>query len=226
MNGASRYACSTARNKGICSNQLSIRRDELEARVLDGLRKELMHPDLVKAFVDEFHREVNRLAAERDQDRVHLVRDLEHTNRDLKRLVQAIKDGVAALSLKDEIMALEASKLELEQALSKAPPPMPRLHPSLAEVYRQKVDNLHEALNQEDTRLEAADALRNLIEEIRLVPEDGKLNIELYGELAALIGLANKDPRSADRGLQVTLVAGARYQPFRTPVSAFVPIPG
>jgi DNA invertase Pin-like site-specific DNA recombinase len=36
MNGANRYACSTARNKDTCSNRLSIRRDELEARVVRG----------------------------------------------------------------------------------------------------------------------------------------------------------------------------------------------
>ena len=52
-----------------------------------------------------------------------------------------------------------------------APPPTPRLHPNLAELYRQKVMNLAAALNQEDTRLEAAECIRELIEEIRLVPK-------------------------------------------------------
>ncbi len=46
-----------------------------------------------------------------------------------------------------------------------------------------------------------------------MVPEDGELKIELFGELAALVGLANKDPRSDDRGLQVTLVAGGGFEP-------------
>ena len=213
MNGANRYACSTARNKDTCSNRLSIRRDEIEARVLDGLRKELMHPDLVKAFIDEFHREVNRLAADRDFDRDRLVCDLEKTNRDLKRIVQAIKDGIPALTLKDELMGLEERKLELEQTVSKAPAPIPRLHPRLADLYHRKVDNLHDALNQEDTRAEASEAVRALIDEIRLVPEDGELKIELFGELAALVGIANKDPRPDDRGLQVTLVAGVGFEP-------------
>jgi len=47
-----------------------------------------------------------------------------------------------------------------------------------------------------------------LIEEIRLVPENGKLKIELYGELAALLNLANEHPRSKGTGVQITLVAG------------------
>jgi hypothetical protein len=93
---------------------------------------------------------------------------------------------------------------------------LPRLHPNLAEIYRQKVMNLAEALNAEQTRLEAAQCLRELIEEIRLVPEEGKLRIELYGELAALINLANKHPRSKGTGVQITLVAGARFAQERT----------
>jgi hypothetical protein len=38
---------------------------------------------------------------------------------------------------------------------------------------------------------EAAECIRELIEEIQLVPENGKLKIKLYGELAALLNLAN-----------------------------------
>jgi site-specific DNA recombinase len=56
----SHYGCSTARNKGTCDNLLAIRRDKLEATVLDGLKHRLMQPELVTAFVDEFHREINR----------------------------------------------------------------------------------------------------------------------------------------------------------------------
>jgi hypothetical protein len=60
--------------------------------------------------------------------------------------------------------------------------------------------------------------IRELIEEIRLVPEDGKLRAELYGELAALINLANEHPRSKGTGVQITLVAGARSHLYRTRV--------
>jgi site-specific DNA recombinase len=75
------------------------------------------------------------------------------------------------------------------------------------------VVNLAEALNEEDTRLEAAEYLRELIEEIRLVPKDGKLQVELYGELAALLNLANERPRSKETAAQITLVAGVGFEP-------------
>jgi site-specific DNA recombinase len=80
-------------------------------------------------------------------------------------------------------------------------------------AYQQKVINLAEALNDELTRLEATACLRDLIEEIRLVPDNGKLRIELYGELASLINLANGNPRSKGAGVQVTLVAGVGFEP-------------
>ena len=68
---------------------------------------------------------------------------------------------------------LGTRRVELLARLEAAPPSMPRLHPNLAELYRQKITNLAEALNDEHTRLEAAACLRELIEEIRLVPEMG-----------------------------------------------------
>jgi len=69
------------------------------------------------------------------------------------------------------------------------------------------------SLNRADVRAEAADTMRALIEEIRLVPEEGRLEIELAGDLAGILALANgsKKPASVGGGLQqVTLVAGAR----------------
>jgi hypothetical protein len=38
---------------------------------------------------------------------------------------------------------------------------MPRLHPNLSELYRQKIDRLHETLNQEDVQSEASEVLRS-----------------------------------------------------------------
>ena len=207
------YGCSTARNKGTCDNLLTVRRDILEATVLDGLKNQLMQPELVTAFVDEFHREVNRQRADQDHSRDRSARELEKAERETRRLIDAIKSGVPGAAVKDEMTALEARRVELLAHLESAPPPMPRLHPNLAKLYRQKVMNLAEALNDGDTRLEAAECLRELIEEIRLVPKNGKLQVELYGELAALLNLANKHPRSKETGVQITLVAGVGFEP-------------
>jgi site-specific DNA recombinase len=55
--------CSAAHRQGTCSNKRSMRRPVLEALILDGLKDRLMAPELVKEFIAEFHREVNRASA-------------------------------------------------------------------------------------------------------------------------------------------------------------------
>ena len=101
----------------------------------------------------------------------------------------------------------------LEAELSTAAPAAPRLHPNLAEVYRQKVAGLVAALAQEDGA-EAREQVRGLVDSILLVPEDGRLRIEIRGELASILALsANAKTPSASRdasalAVQVKMVAG------------------
>jgi site-specific DNA recombinase len=219
MISATLYGCSNARNRGTCANRLNIRRDVLEASVLSGLRTHLLHPDLVKAFVAEFCAETNRLAAEREQAGARERDELARVEREIANLITAIKAGIITPSTKAELEALELRKAELiaNVAAAPAPPPaMPRFHPGLAEVYARKVENLVAELNREETRAEAAEVLRQLIAEVRLVPENGKLEIEIRGELAALLQLGQrKSPRLGRPGAQaqVTLVAGAGFEP-------------
>ena len=79
--------------------------------------------------------------------------------REIRGPVQAIKDGVSALSIKNELMSLEARRAELKQHLEA--PEMPQLlHPRMADVYREKVRTLCHALEHEDSRAGAADAIR------------------------------------------------------------------
>ena len=54
---------------------------------------------------------------------------------------------------------------------------------------------------------------------MRLVPEDGHLEIELHGYLAAILAFASDDPgRAKAVGSKITLVAGGRYRLNRTVV--------
>ena len=77
--------------------------------------------------------------------------------------------------------------------------------------------SLIDALNTPDTITQANEAIRRLIKKVRLVSEGNTLNIELFGELAALISLGigpnDKHPLADAKGGQVTLVAGAGFEP-------------
>ena len=209
------FGCASARNKGTCNNRLEV----LEELVLGGLRQHLMAPELFKAFCEEFHREVNRLRAQGNAAAETKRAELLQIERRIRRIVELIIDDDApAKARKQELAALEARQEVLEQELAASDAPAPLLHPSLAEVYRERVQQLHTALHDPATRDEALDVIRSLIDEICLVPEDGKLRVELEGELAAMLALArgSKEPgRAAAAGLaeQIKMVAGTGFEP-------------
>ena len=79
----------------------------------------------------------------------------------------------------------------------------------MADLYRQNVTTLAQALEHPETRTEASEALRAVID----APSQGELQIELKGNLAAMLGAAQNAKRSPETGdllLQVVMVAGAR----------------
>ena len=213
--GARHYGCANSRNRGTCTNRLTIRRDVLEATVLGGLREHLMHPDLVAEFVAEYQREWNRLRKETLGARTGLEAELKAIEREIRNIVEAVKAGLFAPAMKEEMATLEARQVELRARLEEAPADAPMaLHPGLAEVYRRKVAELSAALNDPALRQQAAEALRGVVEAITLVPVDDALQIELVGALAGILALGKEDrPRAGARGRQITLVAGAGFEP-------------
>ena len=214
--------CSAARNKGTCGNFRNIRRDALEASVLNGLRVHLMEPTLFKEFCDEFTREMNRLRIEKRTDHDAWRRELAKIEKQIGGIIGAIKDGMYMPSMKAEMEALEGRKAELTGMLASATEPPPLLHPNMAEVYRLRIAALHERLQSEETKAEAADILRSLVDRITLQPDGNGLAIVLRGDLAAMLsfaantkkpGLRGETGLVCDRGSQASLVAGAGFEP-------------
>jgi DNA invertase Pin-like site-specific DNA recombinase len=213
-----RYGCANHINRGTCSNTRTIPRQVIEGRVLDGLRDRLLAPELVKTFIEEFIAEVNRLNAEAEGQWAASRRELAATERKIEAILRAIEDGVYTPATKDRLLELEHRRGELKR--SQPPRPVARLHPRLAEVYRDKVARLEAELNQPETRPEAAEALRALIEKIVLYPGDkrGEMKAELYGEIAEIMALAdsqNKN-RTPGSGVRFSMVAGTRTHLYRT----------
>jgi len=188
--------CSTARNKGTCDNRVNIRRDALEASVLNGLKKHLMEPELFREFCAEFTREVNRLRMERGANLEGWRQELKRIDRELDKIVDAILEGFPPSKLKDKAEKLEARKAELTEKLANADEPPPLLHPNMAALYAQRIAALSENLQHEDSRAQAAEILRPLVDQVTLVPEEDELAIVLRGDLGAILRFAagKKDP--------------------------------
>jgi DNA invertase Pin-like site-specific DNA recombinase len=222
-----RLACFGARSRGTCTNRLTISRQEVEERVLVALREKLMRRDLFEDFCREYVRELNRLRMEHRASLTQGRAELARVEREIRKFIQAIKDGVPALSIKDELLSLEARKGELQSRLEA--PEMPELlHPRMADVYREKVGNLCLALESEQSRTAAADAIRALVEAILLEPDGDQLKITLRGDLAGMLSAARDSKRSPDTGdllVQIKLVAGAGFEPASSGYQLHEPVP-
>jgi hypothetical protein len=53
-----RYGCAAHRQKGTCANDRTILRQEIETRVLSGLKERLLAPELFQEFVKRYQEEV------------------------------------------------------------------------------------------------------------------------------------------------------------------------
>jgi hypothetical protein len=68
----------------------------------------------------------------------------------------------------------------------------------MADVYREKVGSLCLALESEESRTSAVDAIRALIETILLEPDGDELKIRLKGDLAGMLSAARDSKRSPE----------------------------
>ena len=208
-----RYGCARRGRQGTCSNSRGVQRQELESRVLDGLRSTLVTPDLVAEFVADYTAEWNRLQGERRSDAAQRDRKMADVKRKIGGIIDAIERGIITATTKERLEALEAEKAALERA--PAGPTLPAIHPNLAEHYRNAVARLHDELVDPELAAEAKSVLRSLIKTIMIVPgaKRGEVELELHGELAVILAFAqgakNKAGTPVSR-IQVSVVAGAR----------------
>jgi hypothetical protein len=155
--GVCGVGCVNARNKGTCINKTTMRPDDLETAVFEGLQHRLMDSDLMAVFCEGYTRHMNALTREHNAAREGAKAELARVDRDLDRLVQALLDGAPARTVKDRMAQLEARKDVLEAQLAQGGDVRCRCpgHPHMASVYRERVANLRETLAREGCQAEA-----------------------------------------------------------------------
>ena len=75
--------------------------------MLDGLRAHLMKRESFETFCEEYTRELNRYRIEVSATLSAQTAELGRVERELAKLVQALKDGVPAPAVKGEMITLE-----------------------------------------------------------------------------------------------------------------------
>ena len=223
--GQDRYGCSDHVMSGSCSNSRTIRRVEIEERVMAGLREKLMAPEAAAEAMKAYAEETNRLNRERRASGATDRKELADIGKKIATMVAVIEDGGYARGMMDRMRELEACQDEINERLSAVPVDLPDIHPNIAIVYRHKVERLAEALADPRDRDEAADAIRGLIERIVLTPGEkrGSVPAALHGDLGTIREWAGNGrgkgatdtPKSE---MSVSVVAGARFpHPLRQP---------
>jgi site-specific DNA recombinase len=210
-----RYGCLGHFRKGICHNGRTIRRDEIERRVLAGLSDKLVSPEAVAIAVRAYAEEANRQNRERRAHTETSRRALVKIERSIKGILDAIEDGMYQPAMKVRMSELEQQKAEIEARLAQAPADLPVVHPNIAEHYRTKVIRLAETLAEPDSNGEAREDIRSLIGEVVITPGErrGESDATLRGELMAILDLAAGRPRSPKTEVITNALASPGFEP-------------
>jgi site-specific DNA recombinase len=79
---------------------------------------------LPREFAAEYHRELNRLNSARDGEHDRKRDELDRVERQLRAIIDAIKDGLRTPGMKDELFTLEERKATLVAEIERARCPL------------------------------------------------------------------------------------------------------
>jgi hypothetical protein len=201
LSSRDQLACFNARSRGTCTNTRRIARQEVEARVLRALRKRfLADPERFRTFCTAFTEGINQHRREHRAQMEAAPHELARINRRSKEIMELLLAGFRDEAWKSELSRIEARRAELEATISaaEAEPVLPALHPYMATAYRQKVQDLAEALESEDIaqREAARETLRGFVTAIVIPP--GNELLQMRGDLAKMLAATASGPNHSE----------------------------
>ena len=216
MRDGSKMSCREHRDKGTCENNRSIHYAKIEARVLDGLRHELLAPDMLATFVGEYRAEAKKLCRQAARRSGAAACELRDTESRINRIVDCIADGTDTPAMRERLIVLEDRRKVLKDEIAAAKKPVTiDLHPNLPHVYRRMVDDLKASIGEKAIRTEAHGLIRQLIDRIVVRPgaPGTEPDVELYGMLAPVLANASENggPQPDDR--LISMVAEEGLEP-------------
>src|SRR5262245_55798044 len=113
-------ACSGHRERGICANRITVRREEIESRVLNALQTRFFESGTFQVFCEEITSAVNEARMELRAGASSAKRELERVRAEIQKVIEAIKAGFPPADLKEEMENLQARKETLLAQLATA----------------------------------------------------------------------------------------------------------
>ena len=192
--GHGRLECFNARDRGTCTNTRRLARTELERRILKAMRERLLEQKQFDAFCEAFAARLEERRREHMASAAGSQRELAAVTRQIKAIVDAVKNGFRTESMLEELRSLEARKVELTKSAA-ARQRFPALHPAMAGEFKRHVQRFAESVERggevSEAAVQARAALRAIVTAIVIAPDDG---IVLEGNLGAMLDLAAGKP--------------------------------
>lgn len=204
------YGCAQHKERGgaACGNGIQVRRDLAEARLLEGIKRDLLSSEAL----DYMRRETARLIAEhkKAEHPVDADKRLRELEREIGHLVDAIRAGGAKTSpaLLDALTKAEQEKESLLQTRVRTRPQaeLPDIMTNLQQSYTRMVERLERHCDSDIPT--ARNALTALLgERIPLHPnrQEGYLTAEIGVNMEGLLAAGG------NAGNKIMLVAGAGF---------------
>jgi site-specific DNA recombinase len=192
--------CFNARDRGTCTNRRSIKRQEVEARVLRAMKERFFEPDVFAEFCAGFTEAVNERRRDHRAKLAAAPREIASLDRRSKEIMNLLLQGFRDEAWKEELRSIEERRTELKALIASAEtdPPLPALHPHMADVFRDKIMLLAAALEHDVEKDAARQALRGLIDRIVIPPGDGLLQV--VGDLGEMLTAASNTEVAAAVG--------------------------
>jgi site-specific DNA recombinase len=167
-----KYVCSNYFNRSTCDNDLYIRRDALEERLLARLQNELLKSEVLEYAFDEFGRQMRKSLSEMDRGLAGFRLRAEQLKTEIARLVDAIAQGGALDSLVSSVETRERELKALNNRLfSSGEVGLEERLNDARSFVEGRLRDLRGLLNQDPVLAKAE--LHSHIKEIRMIPRAG-----------------------------------------------------
>jgi len=206
----SRYRCSFHVTKGpaVCANRMSIRREILEARLLERFKTGLT-PAMIEYLVTVTNHMLGELQNGASHEAEALTVARGQVEQELANLIAFVAKGdFTSPRLREEIQAREHRLTELDHHLERLHASRPAIPRSVNSTWvQEKIRTLHQLLERDPAG--ARREIQKHIEDLRIAPDPdaGERAVRITGR-AKIDGLLE-----AEEAVRLQLVAGAGFEP-------------
>lgn len=192
-----RYGCNGHRKRGgkSCTNGLKVSRAKVESRLLEGIKSSLFPLEAIEFFKLKVTRLLKERRLKAQPDKVAVGKRLAQVEKEIERMVSAIRDGAFSKALQTELEKAEKEKDGLLARLkvnTKGLDKIVDFLPGAVGRYKRLLRNLDRTLQSDISK--ARFQLKTLLgDQIKMVPVNGYLEAEMVGSFDGLLSFsANK----------------------------------